>query len=188
MSASPFTSRRFDYRATADYGFTRDLHGYFEFATGFKGGGVNPRPYYVEQIRTFAPESVNSYEIGLKSDLLDHHVRLNGDVFYNNYKDMQLTLFACPQYVPAGAPPNCYLPANVGSATIKGAEAWSRSRVRFGGLSFNASASYVDLPLQLLVDPAAEIALTEQGTLHCRGSSSTQGIQYRRALGGTQAH
>jgi len=181
VSASPFTSRRFDYRATADYGFTRDLHGYFEFATGFKGGGVNPRPYYVEQIRTFAPESVNSYEIGLKSDLVDHHVRLNGDVFYNNYKDMQLTLFACPQYVPAGAPPNCYLPANVGSATIKGAEL--ESDVRFGGLSFNASASYVDFHYDS-VDPAAEIALTDKAPFTPRLKFDT-GIQYTARLGGT---
>ena len=120
VAAPPFTSHRFDYRATADYELADNLHTYFEFATGYKGGGVNPRPYYLEQIQSFRPETVDAYEFGEKMDLLGHHLRLNADVYYNKVHDMQLTLFYCPQYVPTGAPQNCYLPANVGTATIKG--------------------------------------------------------------------
>ena len=37
-------------------------------STGFKGGGINPRPFFPTQVQPFKPESLNAYEIGAKSD------------------------------------------------------------------------------------------------------------------------
>jgi iron complex outermembrane receptor protein len=179
VAAAPFTSHRLDYRATADYQFTDNLHTYFEFATGYKGGGVNPRPYYLEQIRPFRPETVAAYELGEKADLLAHHLRLNADVYYNKVQDMQLTLFFCPQYVPTGAPENCYLPANVGTATIKGVEL--ESELRFGRLAFNGSASFTDFHYDS-VDPGAQIPLTDQPPFTPRWKVNV-GLQYELSLG-----
>jgi iron complex outermembrane receptor protein len=180
VAARPFTSSRLDYRATADYELAQDVHTYFEFATGYKGGGINPRPYYLLQIQPFKPETVDSYELGAKSDLLGHHLRLNADVYYSKVKNMQLTLGFCPQFVPPGAPPNCYLPANVGTATIKGAEL--ESELRFGALAFNGSASYTDFHYDS-VDPAAQISLTDQSPFTPRWKINA-GVQYAVALGG----
>ena len=180
VAAPPFTSSRFDYRATADYELVQDVHTYFEFATGYKGGGINPRPYYLLQIQPFKPETVDSYELGAKTDLLNHHLRLNADVYYSAVNNMQLTLGFCPQYVPPGAPPNCYLPANVGTATIKGAEL--ESELRFGGLSFNGSASLTDFHYNS-VDPAAQISLTDQSPYTPRWKLNA-GAQYAVTLGG----
>ena len=179
VAAPPFTSTRFDYRATADYQLTDDLHTYFEFATGYKGGGVNPRPYYVEQIQPFRPETVNAYELGEKADLWGHHLRLNADVYYNKVHSLQLTLFYCPQFVPPGAPQNCYLPANVGVATIKGVEL--ESDLRFGGLTFNGSASFTNFHYDS-VDPAAGISLTDQPPFTPRWKLDA-GVQYELGLG-----
>jgi iron complex outermembrane recepter protein len=179
VAAAPFTSHRFDYRASADYQVADDLHTYFEFATGYKGGGVNPRPYYLEQIQPFRPETVDAYEIGEKADLLAHHLRLNADVYYNKVHDMQLTLFYCPQYVPTGAPQNCYLPANVGTATIKGVEL--ESELRFGGLAFNGAASLTDFHYDS-VDPAAQIPLGDQPPYTPRWKLNA-GVQYELSLG-----
>jgi iron complex outermembrane recepter protein len=180
LSAPPFRGKRFDYSATADYKVTNDVHAYLAFATGFKGGGVNPRPYYAEQVRTFAPETVDSYEFGIKSDLLDNHVRLNADVFYEKYKDMQLTLFSCPQFVPPGAPPNCYLPANVGTANIKGAELEAEVHA-LHGLTFNGSASYIEFHYET-VDPAALIPLDSKAPFTPK-FKLTAGMQYATRLG-----
>src|SRR4030095_13835729 len=36
-------------------------------------------------------ETIDSIEVGFKSDLADNHVRLNGAVFYYEVKDMQLS-------------------------------------------------------------------------------------------------
>jgi len=138
-----FSGSRWDYRATAGYRLSADQNVYVQFATGFKGGGVNPRPYYLEQVREFRPETVDSYEAGWKSELFGHRARLNADIFYNKYKDMQLQLLSCPQYVPAGAPQNCFMPQNVGSATIKGAELEAEIHL-LDSLLIQASGSYVD--------------------------------------------
>jgi len=73
-------------------------------ATGFKGAGENPRPLIVEQETTFAEETLKSYEIGFKSEVLDHRLRVNGAVFYSKYDNIQMSVLTCPQFgfSPAG--------------------------------------------------------------------------------------
>jgi len=41
----------------------------------------------------FAPETLTTYEIGLKSLLLDHRVRLNLASFYNDYSNIQVSKY-----------------------------------------------------------------------------------------------
>ena len=64
------------------YQATPDLMGYALYSTGFRGGGFSPRPANALQPVPFGPEDVKSYEIGVKSEWLEHRVRLNADVFY----------------------------------------------------------------------------------------------------------
>jgi iron complex outermembrane receptor protein len=74
------------------YQATPNLMGYALYSTGFRGGGFSPRPANALQPVPFGPEDVTSYEVGFKSEWLDHKVRLNADVFYmldngqQNYK------------------------------------------------------------------------------------------------------
>ncbi len=62
-----FEGHRTDYNFTASYKFTSDINAYFSTGTGYKGGGVNPRPFYQDQARSFDPETVTSNELGVKS-------------------------------------------------------------------------------------------------------------------------
>src|SRR5690606_24587880 len=48
-----FVSERWDWRLVADYRFSDALLAYGSVATGYKGGGVNPYPYFQEQIQPF---------------------------------------------------------------------------------------------------------------------------------------
>jgi iron complex outermembrane receptor protein len=64
------------------YQLTPDFMGYALYSTGFRGGGFSPRPANALQPVPFGPEDVTSYELGFKSEWLDHRVRLNADVFY----------------------------------------------------------------------------------------------------------
>ena len=89
-----FEDTRIDWRVGLDYHFSDNFMTYVQTSTGYKGGGVNPRPFFPEQRASFAPETLTAYEIGLKSTLFDRRMRLNGAVFYNDYKDIQLTLSA----------------------------------------------------------------------------------------------
>ena len=61
---------------------TPDFLAYALYSTGFRGGGFSPRPANALQPVPFGPEDVTSYELGFKSEFLEHRVRLNADIFY----------------------------------------------------------------------------------------------------------
>ncbi len=66
-----------------------DINVYGSFSQGFKGGGFDPRGD--NRARDgFQPETVNSYEIGLKSVLADGRAQANISTFFSDYKDIQV--------------------------------------------------------------------------------------------------
>jgi len=137
-----FESNQFDWRVVADYQWTDDFMTYIQASTGYKGGGINPRPFYVSQVLPFDPETLTTYELGFKSDFADNRVRLNFAAFFNQYEDIILRLNRCPTANPAQATP-CQLPANVGAADVKGLELES-SMLLGAGFSIDLSASWLD--------------------------------------------
>ena len=148
-----FEGTNVDYRAVASYKFTPRIMGYAQFATGFKGGGVNPRPYFPEQILGFGPERVRSYEVGLKTDLFDRKLRVNGDVYYMDFSGYQGTPNVCVDAngdaLPGlpGTPGLCGQILNLGDAKLKGFELEVTARpVR--GLTLEGSTSYNDFEFQ----------------------------------------
>jgi iron complex outermembrane receptor protein len=73
---------------------------YFSYAKGFKAGGFNGNDNTaVAANLPFAPEHVNAYELGLKSEWFDDRLLLNLDVFRSDYGDLQV---AVNQYDPGG--------------------------------------------------------------------------------------
>ena len=66
---------------------------YVSIARGFKSGGFNVRgdeglPNM--GFTPFGPESAITYELGVKSEWLQHHLRLNATLFDTEYRDIQL--------------------------------------------------------------------------------------------------
>lgn len=75
------------WRLALDYDFTDRVHGYVSYNRGIKTGGFN---ILNPSITTaYAPETIDAYEVGLKSELFDRTVRFNIAGFYYNYKDIQ---------------------------------------------------------------------------------------------------
>lgn len=141
-----FKGNRTDWRLALNHHFADKVMGYAQVSTGFKGGGVNPRPFFAEQLKPFDPETMTTYEVGLKSTFWDRRIRLNAAAFYNDYKNIQLTLNTCerpspPFPTPVGTP--CRAPRNVGTAKVKGAEL-EMEFLPTPYLSFNGSLSYLD--------------------------------------------
>lgn len=138
-------STRFDYRAALDYRFSDQVLGYAQISTGYKGGGVNPYPYYgpgdpKNQVVSFQPETLTTYEVGLKTDLFDRHVRVNLAGFFNQYKNIVSSLKVCP---PPNTPDDpCDEPSNIGSADVYGGELEAQFRP-VDGLLFDGSFSYL---------------------------------------------
>ncbi|MBT2186982.1 TonB-dependent receptor [Sphingobium nicotianae] len=135
-----FRGDRWDYRLSADYRFSEQFLAYASVSTGFKGGGVNPRPFVADQRLPFKPETLTTYEVGFKADLFDRRVRLNGAAFLNKYKDIVLSKLTCPESV---LPTPCLRPDNIGSADVKGFELEATIRP-VDGLSIDGSFSYLD--------------------------------------------
>ena len=134
-----FDGSRTDYHFSADYRFNPAVMVYASVGTGYKAGGVGPRPFNAQQAIGFGPETLTAYEIGLKTDLFDRKVRFNTAVFYNDFKDAQLVLLSCPQY---GGPGPCALPQNAGDAKVSGVEAEIMA-LPFAGLQLDLSGSYL---------------------------------------------
>ncbi|MCP5396056.1 MAG: TonB-dependent receptor [Sphingomonadaceae bacterium] len=131
---------RFDYRVSLDYRLSDQVLVYATTSTGFKGGGISPRPFNAAQAVGFGAEELTAYEVGIKTDLLDRRVRFNASAYVNKFKGAQLTLTSCPQF---GGPGPCALPQNAGDATITGIEA-ELSITPTEGFDVNASLSYFD--------------------------------------------
>ena len=75
-SAFPFTFsyNRFDPLAILGWDVAEGLNLYAKYSTGYRAGGASSRSI---SFATFGPESVKSYEVGLKSELFDRRVRFN---------------------------------------------------------------------------------------------------------------
>ena len=157
-ASSTYSATRWDWRAALHYQFTDEAMAYAQYSTGFKGGGVDPRPFYVPQAIQFQPESLTTYEAGLKTTWLDNHLIFNIDGYFSQYRDIQLTLTNCdsipsiaaataaahasgalPPFLTYGAP--CALPYNAGAGHQKGLEVESQGR--FGGFQFDLNASWL---------------------------------------------
>ncbi len=152
-----FEGNRTDWRVALDYRFSDSVMSYGQVSTGYRSGGVNPRPFFapgtflpvlngainpagtltdVNQLKAFEPETLTSYEIGFKTDLLERRMRLNVATFYNQYKDIILSSTRCPI-----AP--CIQPNNIGEANVKGFELETEFRPSDAWL-FDASVSWLD--------------------------------------------
>jgi iron complex outermembrane receptor protein len=106
-----------DWRVGLDYAWTDEVMTYLQTSTGFRGAGFNPRPALPSQIIPFDTETLTSYEIGVKSELLDRRLRVNAAAFFSEYDDIQLTA-RIPDL--AGFPANVRV--NAGQAEIRGFE------------------------------------------------------------------
>ncbi len=115
-----YSGSHVDYRLGFEYQWAEHLMTYAEWSTGFRGGGVNPRPFVQQEEVPFGTEKLSAYEIGLKTDLLDNHLRLNLSGFFNKYSDILLVNTA-PLNIDGVITQNS-TPVNVGAADIKGAE------------------------------------------------------------------
>ncbi|HVW68893.1 MAG TPA: TonB-dependent receptor [Steroidobacteraceae bacterium] len=132
------SNKRVDPKVGLQYRWNENLMTYASYATGFKGGGINPEATEsVKQITPFGPETLKNYELGEKSELLDHRLRVNADVFHMIYTGLQLTAI------------NNNLPVeeNVGRAVIDGAELEIEARP-IPSVLLNASGSYLRYDLK----------------------------------------
>ncbi len=73
------------------YHFSEDVNAYFKYSRGWKGGHFNLGTLTSDEPLTpVAPESLDSLEIGLRSEWLDGRLRANLTAFWYDYVDLQV--------------------------------------------------------------------------------------------------
>ena len=80
---------KFTFRVSLDHRFSDEVLTYASFNRGFKSGGFNTANLGTDPYR---PEQIDAYEVGVKTDLLDRHLRINLAGFYYKYSDIQIQL------------------------------------------------------------------------------------------------
>ena len=76
-------------RASLSYKFRPNLMAYASYSRGFRSGGFNGRPTSLEEIGSYDPEYLTSYEAGLKTGF-GGIATINLAVFRNEYRDQQI--------------------------------------------------------------------------------------------------
>ena len=89
--------KKFTPRVALGYKVNADHNVYASYSEGFKGGGFDPRLNMVgtrlteAQARAgYEPETIETYELGLKSAFNGGRITTNAAVFYSDYKDVQI--------------------------------------------------------------------------------------------------
>jgi iron complex outermembrane receptor protein len=127
--------------ATIDYSFGPNAMVYARVATGFKSGGFNGRANSVAERTEYQPETVTSYEIGVRSTIA-HQLRLNVTAFWNDYRDFQARVAGTGTDALTGLPSPVLSVINAGRLDIKGLEveaAWTP----LPGLLFDTQIGYL---------------------------------------------
>jgi iron complex outermembrane receptor protein len=120
-----------------EYHVSNDIMAYASYSKGYKTGGWTtrlsvPHPVFDPSL-AFEPEHSAVEELGLKSELLDHRLRLNLAAFHTKYDNIQLNS-------QQGLSPTLI---NAGDARIYGFEA-EATAVLGGGFSLNAALGYTN--------------------------------------------
>lgn len=113
---------------------------YAAYKTGFKSGGIDNSLLAVFSIATADPtfhsETVEGFELGMKSDLLDNSLRLNITGYFYTFEDLQTQEFDQTAFN--------FVTLNAGEVETKGVEMESLWITPVEGLTMNMSWAYSD--------------------------------------------
>ena len=173
---------RFNPRFSIAYELTDDINVYGSYATGFTASAFNARPFNAAGIFALAPESVTSYELGLKSNLFDRMLRLNAAAFLTKFDSIVGTL-QDPTYRNGACAIFCN--ENVGNAEIKGFEVEAMARP-VAGLMLSANVGYTDFQYKELLARTQGLTLDSPQTRVPKWNLSAA-AQYEIPLGPDQS-
>jgi iron complex outermembrane receptor protein len=88
------------YDFTPEYKLTPDSLVYYKFAHGVKSGGYNTAAASLAALQTVAPETLNSNEIGYKSEWFDKKLKFDATAFHYDYDNIQVNVVAPLSGVP----------------------------------------------------------------------------------------
>ena len=170
------------YKIGLDYRWTDEVMTYFQWSTGFRGGGLNARPTSLLQVRSFESDSLETFELGLKSDWFDRRLRVNAAAFFGDWTDLQIPI------VTTDALGNPFFPTgNAGQADVYGVELEFLAQP-FDGLTLEGTLGWVEFEYGDL-GPAGDDFVSGGPCASCRSVRTPEwtyslGAAYTFLLGG----
>ncbi len=90
LADDSFTDREWSGKVGLDYTTEEGTLLYASYSKGYRSGAFNGSAFlYPSDVSIVDPETLDAYEVGFKSQILDNTVQLNGAVFYYEYSDQQ---------------------------------------------------------------------------------------------------
>ena len=130
---------KFTPMANLQYDFSDNINGYFSWSEGFKGGGFNGQARREEALE-FEEETVEAFELGLKTILFDGTMKANVAAYHSVYDNFQTTQFVNQVFIVG----------NAGEVTSQGVEAdvlWqATNNLQLGFSGAWADVQYEDFP------------------------------------------
>ena len=123
--------------ATVDFRANQDVNVYARVARGYRSGGYSVRTSQ----EPFLPETLWSYEVGVKSELFDNRLRLNAAAFLNNYDDQQISQPVLNANGTFGQ-----VVVNAGKTRYQGFEIEAVA-VPMAGLTLSGNVGYIDIDI-----------------------------------------
>jgi iron complex outermembrane receptor protein len=119
-------NNNFSVKAGLDWKPADGLLAYFSFSQGYRGAAFNGQAFNAPAELNFAaPEKLNAYEIGFKSELLNRRAEFNFAAFHYNYRNQQfLDAFALPGGAGTG-----FHTVNAPKSRVDGAEFELRAKL-----------------------------------------------------------
>lgn len=134
------TFSKFTPRVTVDYRFTPDIMVYAGWSRGYRSGGWNSRATVTTAIGPYEPETVDSYEAGLRTTFWNNRARANLTVFRAKYKNKQEEVITASPINPLITQTQVQ---NAASATLQGVEGeFQLAPTRW--LNLRAAVGYID--------------------------------------------
>lgn len=137
--ATKFTDNSLSGLITLNWKVGPDANVYASYSRGNKSGGLNLTALPAGISPDVAPEKVDAFELGLKSQFLDRRATFNAAAFWTEIRDYQT---AITEQVPNTVNVRQYI-ANIPKVRSRGVEG-DLTFAASDHVSFNASASYTD--------------------------------------------
>jgi iron complex outermembrane receptor protein len=143
----------FDPITTLAWDASDNVNLYVKYSTGYRSGGASSRSL---TYRSFGPEEVDAYEIGVKTELFNRNVRFNVATYTMDRTGSQID-FSLVTPVPGGATRNTLETINApGTTKIKGLEmeaTWAAT----DRLTFTGSYAYTDTDVPPTLNPLTNV-------------------------------
>ncbi|MFM5914652.1 MAG: TonB-dependent receptor [Chakrabartia godavariana] len=173
--------------ATLSYEASDNVNVYARWARGYKSGGFNGetdvsgligQPFSCttapgatsELCNPYRPEKFDSYELGLKTKLADGKLIFNVAGFWDEHKDIQLSVFTAQ-----GAAASVVL--NAAAARIRGLEFEAVARP-VPGLTINGSLAFLDAKYKRFIDAGVDVA-KNRAFPHTPKATASLGVDWR---------